>query len=408
MKKQISLAGLVLLLFLSGCSSVPVDKEPSLLSALDSPYMLEKNWQITTEKMPNRDSEGLFFAEDNVHIYTATATGFLVSLKKEPMSRWKDQIKWQVKFDSNVVSGPTLYKDQLIIGTAKGRLISLTADEAQVIWQTELSSEVMSYPVIAQQKIFTRTVDGKLYAVNANTGEVIWVVEHEMPKLSLRGAPAVLYNDDIVYVAWETGMVQAVSANSGTLLWEVKIATPKGRTDLERIVDIQSSLVLKEGRLIALGYHGKLVALNPLNGDLFFEKPFSGYRDFVVDQERIYVVDDKDVLYAFDLFSGAQQWKQAALKGRLVGDLVFYQDQLLVSDGWGYLHWLNRIQGTEEARVKHSNEYGDGNRILRIKVDGQRLILLDGDGQITQYHIVPSTSFLFRQAYAEKSSDSAF
>jgi outer membrane protein assembly factor BamB len=408
MKIRVALMGLCSVMLLGGCSTAPSVKEPTSLAPLDPIYALKKNWQVKTGIMPNRDSEGLFFAEDDSNLYTATATGYLVALTKELKTRWKDQVLWQAKFASEIVSGPAKQGDQLIIGTAKGLLTSLSAKHSQIKWQTQLSSEVMSYPVIAQQTIFTRTVDGKLYAVNAVTGEVIWIVEHEMPSLSLRGSPAVLYYENALYVAWESGMIQALSASSGTLLWERRIATPKGRTDLERIVDVQASLVMKEGRLIALGYHGKLVAINPSNGQFFFEKPLSGYRDFVVDSDRIYVVDDTDVLYAFDLFSGAMQWTQSAFKGRLVGDLSFYQGDLLVSDGWGYLHWLNRVQGTEYARVKHSNEYGDGNRILRIKVDNKRLTLLDAEGLITQYDVEPSNLALFKKIHPPSSEAGFF
>jgi len=406
MKIRVALIGFCSAFLLGGCSSSPSVKEPTALAPLEPIYTLKKSWQVNTETMPNRDSEGLFFTENASNLYVATATGYLVALTKEAQTRWKDQVVWQAKFASEIVSGPAMQGGQLIIGTAKGLLVSLSTEQAQIKWQTQLSSEVMSYPVIAQQTIFTRTVDGKLYAVNAVTGEVIWIVEHEMPTLSLRGSPAVLYAEDVLYVAWESGMIQALSASSGTLLWERRIATPKGRTDLERIVDVQASLVMKEGRLIALGYHGKLVAINPLNGQFFFEKELSGYRDFVVDSDRIYVVDDTDVLYAFDLFSGAMQWTQTAFKDRLVGDLIFYQNDLLVSDGWGYLHWINRVQGTESARVKHSNEYGDGNRILRIKVDGKQLTLLDGEGVITQYDVEPSNLTLFKKEHP--SSEGSF
>lgn len=408
MKIRVALIGLCAIALLGGCSSTPSVKEPKALAPLETLYTLTKNWQVKTETMPNRDSEGLFFAEDDLSLYVATATGYLVALTKETKTRWKDQVQWEVKFASDIVSGPAKLGEQLIIGTAKGVLMSLSTDHARIKWQTQLSSEVMSYPVIAQHTIFTRTVDGKLYAVNATTGEVVWIVEHEMPTLSLRGSPAILYFEDVLYVAWESGMVQALSASSGTLLWEKRIATPKGRTDLERMVDIQASLVMKEGRLIALGYHGKLVALNPLSGKTFFEKELSGYRDFVVDSDRIYVVDDADILYAFDLFSGAMLWTQNAFKGRSIGDLSFYQDALLVTDAWGYLHWVNRVQGTEFARVKHSNEYGDGNRMLRIKVDGKQLTLLDDEGVITQYDIEPSHLALFKKMHPPSSEGGFF
>jgi len=396
MKTRFALIGL-LSVMLGACSSSPVMKEPSVLAPIDSLYSLKKNWQVKTETMPSRDAEGLFFSEDEQNVYAASAKGHVIALKKENTSRWIDQVVWQTKFSSPIVSGPAKQGNHLIIGSAKGLLMSLSASTGQIEWQTQLSSEVMSYAVIAEQKVFTRTVDGKLYALDFETGDVIWVAEHKMPNLSLRGAPSVLYHEENLYVGWESGMIQALSAKSGALLWETRIAVPSGRTDLERMVDVQASLVMKSNRLIALGYHGKLVAINPANGNFYFVKELSGYSDFVVDDEKIYVVDDQDVLFAFDLANGSTLWTQTALKNRLVGDLNFYKDDLLVSDSWGYLHWINRIQGTESARVKHSNEYGDGNRILRVKVDDKTLTLLDGEGVITHYNVEPSNLSLFKE-----------
>ncbi len=404
MKMRFAFIGL-LAIILSGCSTSKVMKEPTVLAQLDSNYTLYKDWQVKTETMPNRDSEGLFFSEDVDNLYVANSTGYVVALKKENTSRWTDQVVWQTKFSTPIVSGPAIHGDKLIIGTAKGRVIVLSTKDGGILWQTQLSSEVMSHAVIAEQKIFTRTVDGKLYALNINTGAVVWVAEHQMPSLSLRGAPPVVYDEGSLYVGWESGSIQAFSAKSGGLLWETRVAVPKGRTDLERMVDVQSSLVMKQNRLIAMGFHGKLVSINPANGNFFFVKEISGYRDFAVDDSTIYVADDTDVIYAFDLLSGSQLWKQEAFKSRLVGDLTLYDGELLVVDGWGYLHWLNSIQGTESSRVKHSNEYGDGNRILRVKVDGTQLTLLDDEGVITHYRVKPSNLAEFKADHAEPSEE---
>lgn len=395
MKTRLILIG-VWAAILVACSAPKMVTEPTILTPLDSHYTLQKQWQIKTETMPNRDSEGLFFAEDAHHLYVASATGYLVSLQKKNSSRWTDQVIWESKFSAPIVSGPAKAGSSLFIGTAKGQLIAISTLDGHQLWQTQLSSEVMSYPLIIDQRIITRTVDGKLYAVNITNGDVLWVAEHQMPSLSLRGAPAVIYQEGTLYVAWESGTVQALSAKSGALLWETRIAVPKGRTDLERMVDIQARLVIQDNRLFALGFHGKLVSINPENGNFYFVKEVSGYRDFVVDDRAIYVVDDEDIIHAFDLSNGTKIWRQEAFKRRLVGDLNLYKDELLVVDGWGYVHWINKVQGIESSRFKHSNDYGDGNRILRVKVEGTALTLLDDEGVITRYSVKPSNLAQFK------------
>ncbi|WP_321326737.1 outer membrane protein assembly factor BamB [Thiomicrorhabdus sp.] len=389
---------------IGGCSTAKPLVEP-YMAPMESDYSLHKNWQVKLDSMPNRDSKGLFIDEDEQNIYVASETGYLVSLKKNNTSRWTDQVQWEVKFDSPIVSGPTKDGDRLFIGTSKGQLIAVSSKTGQYLWQTQLSSEVMSRAVIADKKIFTRTVDGKLYALNSKNGNIEWVAEHQMPNLSLRGSPQVLYSDGKVFVGWESGSVQALSAKSGSLLWETRVAVPSGRTDLERMVDVQSNLVLKDGRLYVLGFHGKFASINPENGNFYFVKEVSGFRNFVVDDKAIYLVDDNDTLYSFDLISGATLWKQNAFKNRLVGDLSLADDDLLVVDGWGYLHWLNKVQGIEVARAKHSNEYGDGNRILRVHSEDKRIYLLDDEGVVTSYNVTPSDLKLFKEQYAEKTKE---
>lgn len=402
MKKHLSIVFALTtgLSLLSGCSSTQPLVEP-YMAPMESDYSAHKNWQVKLESMPNRDTEGLFFAEDTSQLYIATESGHLAALKKENRSRWIDQVVWQVKFDSPIVSGPTRDNDRIFIGTSKGQLIAIAAESGAYLWQSQLSSEVISRAVIAERKIFTRTVDGKLYALSAKTGKVQWVTEHQMPSLSLRGAPEVVYANGKVFVGWESGIVQALSARSGALLWESRIAVPRGRTDLERIVDVQAKLVFKDDRLFVLGYHGKLASMNPDSGQFYFVKDVSGYRDFVVDDQRLYMVDEEDVLHAFDINSGVQTWKQAAFKNRLIGDLAESNSDILAVDSWGYLHWINKLQGIEIGRVKHSNEYGDGNRIARVYSEGSRLYLLDDEGVITSYDVAISDLKKFKLEHDE-------
>lgn len=404
MKKNLASAFILCVgvLSLVGCSSTQPIVEPDM-APMESDYQLHKNWQVNFGAMPTRDARGLSFAEDDQHIYMAAESGDMVALLKDNQSRWVDQVVWQTQFDSAIVSGPRKHQDRLFIGTSKGQFIAVAASNGDYLWQSQLSSEVLSQAVIANNKIFTRTVDGKLYALNLQTGEKIWVVEHQMPSLSLRGAPEVIIADNKVIVAWETGVVQALALNSGQRIWETRIAVPSGRTDLQRMVDIQARLIYQNDRLYALGFHGKFVAIDLQSGEFYFVKDVSGYRDFLVDDQAVYVVDEADILYAFDRLNGSLIWKQSLFKDRLIGDLAESGDELLVVDGWGYLHWINKLQGTEVARVKHSNEYGDGNRILRVLSAGKRSYLFDDQGVVTSYKVALSNLKEFKLAHQDKS-----
>ncbi|MEA3406166.1 MAG: outer membrane protein assembly factor BamB [Pseudomonadota bacterium] len=375
---------------LTACSSPKVVRVPAQLETLNSPVKIVHNWQVTLNAMPVFDGEGLSIDQNDQSVFTADQQGMVSAFKKQNQSRWTDQVIWQAKLSEKVISGPVLNDDRLIIGTSKGKVVAISAIKGDVLWQTQVSSEVLSKAEIAEGKIFTRTVDGRLYALSLKTGKVIWVNERQMPNLSLRGASPVIYNEGVLYVGWESGKIEAIKADSGKSLWESNIAVPRGRTDLERLVDIQASLVIQNDRLVALGYHGKLVAMSLESGHLFYAEDLSGFRDFVVDDQAIYAVDEDDLIHAYDVSNGTKLWTQQGLKYRSLGDLKTHQDSLLAIDGLGYMHWLNKLQGTIEARVKHSNDYGDGNHVLQAMVDGDVIYLLDQQGAINSYRVEQS------------------
>ena len=385
-----------LLVGLTACSSPNVVRIPAPLEPIDSSLKIVHNWQAKLHAMPVFDGEGLNIAQNDSTVFTADQKGKIVALKKDNQSRWTDQVLWQSQLSEKILSGPALEGDRLIVGTSKGKVVAFDSLTGEVLWQTQLSSEVVSKASIVDNRIYTRTVDGHLYALNLNSGDVIWVNERQMPSLSLRGSSPIVFDQGVLYVGWESGKVEAIKADSGVSLWESNIAIPRGRTDLERMVDIQASLVIQGDRLIALGYQGKLAAMSLQSGNLFYAKDVSGFRDFVVDENAIYVIDEDDFINAYDVSNGTKLWVNKTLKYRSLGDLKTHQNDLLAIDGFGYMHWLNKVQGTVEARVKHSNDYGDENTVLQALVNGDDIYLLDQQGTINSYHVEVSDLALFK------------
>lgn len=390
------LVGLGFALLVTACSSPKVVRVPTPLVEMSSPYSLQRDWVLQEDYFMYSDSEGLYFLEDSNSVYFALPSGVVTKALKASTTRWMDQVIWQKKFNEPIVSGVIAYQKSLILGSAKGSLIALAQSDGHLLWKTQLSSEVLSRGTLGTDKVFVRTVDGKLYSINAKTGQVNWAIEHPLPNLSLRGIAPVTYADGLVYVGWESGKVEALDAETGERKWQTQVVVPRGRTDLERMVDIQAALILNKGRLFVLGYHGKLAALNPENGNLYWNREISGFRDFLIDGDALYLVDDDDILMAINYTNGTTLWKQEHFRYRQLIDLVVYNEtQLLLADGQGYLHWVDKLDGTQVARAKHSNDYGDGDRIVRVRVNGTHLYVQDTDGEQTAYTVKVADWYAF-------------
>ena len=374
----------------AGCASSPGSQPPEPLPERSTPYALDKQWQLQLDAFVPAQAEGLHWALAPEHVFFATPSGHVTKAKRAPQARWVDQIVWQKKLGASVSAGPTLREGQVVIGTTKGQLISYDATSAETLWSTRLSSEVLSRPVMSDSQLFVRTVDGKLYAINPENGQTNWVIERNLPNLSLRGLAPVTYHQGRVYIGWENGKIEALDARTGNQLWERQFILPSGRTDLERLVDIQARLLIQDQRLFALGYQGKLAALNPETGRLYWSQPLSGYRSMQLDAQGLYVITADDALHALDPVNGTQLWTQTLLKGRSLSDVFLYgHNQLLVADRYGHLHWFDRVDGSVVARNQISRP-GMGEAIIKLWVDAPSVMTLDADGFVKAYQVQPS------------------
>ncbi len=379
---------------LQGCTQTKVVKVPTPLVELNSAYDVELLWQLRGDKISESDVEGLFFAKKDNNLYFANVSGMLTSAFIAPKSRWTEQIEWQRKFNEAIVSGPVISEKGLIIGTAKASLMLLSPTDGSIIWQTKLSSEILSKAVvviddIVNYAVFVRTVDGNLYSLNLITGKINWIISHNLPSLSLRGTAPVTYHLGIIYIGWETGRVEAIDALTGQTKWQSQVVIPRGRTDLERLVDIQAQLIMQDGRLYVFGYQGRLASLNPQNGNLFWIKEVSGTQDFVLDDKALYLIDENDILKAYSLNNGTLLWKQENFKYRQLVDLIsFDKNQLLLADGQGFFHWVDKLSGTQLARAKHIEIGKAGQQIIRVKTVNNKIFTLDSQGYVSTYKVI--------------------
>ncbi|UQB41811.1 outer membrane protein assembly factor BamB [Thiomicrospira microaerophila] len=391
MKNIFLISALASVFLIQGCSSTSKTvRIPTELQPVEQHYQLGLDWQVNLKLIAEADGRSLRMASDDNHLYVASSSGLLTALIQQNQSRHTDQIIWQKRIDAALLAGPVVVENKVIVGSAKGDVIAFDAQTGQVQWIRYLAAEVVSQPVIANQLILVRTNDGRLVALNLQTGSVVWTADHQMPSLFLRGAAPVLVDRDRVYIGRESGFLEARSLQSGEIIWDARVAIPSGRTDLERMVDIQAKPVLADGRLFVLSYNGRMAAINPSNGNLIWAKELSGFRDFKLHDKVIYLVDQDDILRALDPATGTEYWNQQALKYRGLIDVridhaVSVQPQLMLADRLGYLHWIDPKDGTILARFKHANHLDAGQEILDIYQQQQRYYLLDADGNVSAY-----------------------
>ena len=263
-----------------------------------------------------------------------------------------NKTQWKRELNTVASSAIGLDEENLYFGTSQGEVFALRKESGKKFWQTQVSSEVLSPPVSKNGVIIVRTVDGRLHALSRESGRKLWSHDRTMPVLSLRGTSTPLIVDDIVISGADNGKLAALSLLNGTLLWETAIAIPRGRNEIERLIDIDANLQFRDGIIYTVAYQGRLAAVRIDSGRLLWVRDLSSYTGMSIDSHRIYLSDAEGQVWALDRLNGATLWKQDRLLRRALSKPVIQGQYLLVGDFNSYIHWLSRENGKLLARTR--------------------------------------------------------
>jgi outer membrane protein assembly factor BamB len=173
-----------------------------------------------------------------------------------------------------------------------------------------------------------------------------------MPALSLRGSAPPVLTRALVIAGLETGKLLVLSLDKGLPVTEKTIAPPRGRTEIERLIDIDAEPKIFGDNLYLAAYRGNVAALDMRGGNLLWNRELSSYAGLDVDERQVYVSDDTDAVLALDRRSGGTLWKQAELTGRRLSAPAATRDHVVVGDFEGYLHWLSKDDGKIVGRIR--------------------------------------------------------
>lgn len=310
-------------------------------------------------------------------IFAASADGDLVAARLED-----GQVIWRAELDEPLLGGVAAGNGLVVVTTLQGEVVALSADDGSERWRFQASSEVVSQPQMNADLLVVQQLDGRLTALDLLTGTRLWSYDSQIPRLSLRGTAAPVVAADLTLAGFANGKLVAVENRTGRPLWEQRIALPEGRSELERVVDIDAR-PLVYNRLVYVGsYQGRLAAVNPANGQLLWAQELSSYRGLAGGFGNVYAVAADDRVLAFDAASSASVWTQPGLLHRGLTAPVALGNHLVVADREGYLHALSQIDGHFTARYA----LGDAVRSDLLVKDDVLYVLAD-NGRLTAFKL---------------------
>lgn len=347
-------------LALGACSGAKPRSELPELEPVPSDLRLHGLWyrqpQIRYEPdaarlTPFVEGKRLFYSDRPDRIVALNARNGRV-LWKTTLSPAPGATEQPVHLSGGIGAGEGL----LFVGTDEGEVVALNPDDGAVQWRAQLSSEVLTPPLARDGVLVVRTNNGRLAALDPASGNPLWTYASTVPVLSLRGASRPVIDQGRVFAGFDNGKLAALALDSGEVLWEVTVGVPEGRSELERMVDIDADPVLADGVLYTAAYQARLVALTSVAGSLLWSRDLSTSQDMVLSADTLYITQGDGSVLAVNRRSGAVLWQQDKLAGRAITAPVLYRGTLYVADQQGYLHGLSPEDGRFVARHRVATE----------------------------------------------------
>jgi outer membrane protein assembly factor BamB len=371
------------LLIAAGCSKDKDVEPPAVLVNFPQTLPVKKLWSegVGGGKKQLVLRLGLGPTVDNGVVFAASHKGEVLAASLDTGRHlWVKNLKLPIS------AGPGAGFGMVVVGSSKGAIVALDGATGRELWRQRVNSELLSDPAISEKVVVIRSVDGRLHGLDSHNGKELWSVEQQVPRLSLRGTATPIIAKEVAISGFDNGKVMAVSLTSGDTVWDTALASPHGRTELDRLVDIDSAVRAVGDNVFATGFQGRTAMLALDSGQLWWGHDMSSYRGLAVDADNLYVTQSDGIVVALRQRDGSELWRNSKLKLRRLSTPVLTSTAVAVADFQGYLHWLDKNTGTLVARERIAKERVSN---APVAVDDTIVVLTDG-GKLAAYRAAPT------------------
>lgn len=366
-----------------GWFEIDDDEDPTQPVELQDITQTVKIKRLWSEGVGDGQGDGLLHIQpalDGDRIYAASADGEVVALNRNT-----GKTLWDVELDTALSGGVGVYEDSLFVGGNDGSVLRLNSSDGSLVWKTKVTGEVLAPPQGDGRHVVAQTYDGKLFGMDYASGEKKWTYDSNVPVLTLRGTSTPILDGGRVYAAFANGRVMAFQADSGDIDWEVRVAISQGRSEIERIVDIDGSMATAGNELYAASYQGRIAAIEMGSGRKLWQQNVSSFSGVSVGFGNVYVADADGTLTAYLRGGQGVRWTQGDLGYRELSRPTPVNSYVAVVDFEGVVHLISQVDGSFAGRVEVDS---DGARADMVS-DGNVLYVYDNGGTLSAFEITP-------------------
>ncbi|MGM0516975.1 MAG: outer membrane protein assembly factor BamB [Pseudomonadota bacterium] len=363
---------------LSGCSSAPRELvQPTPLEEIQNERPPVVVWSASAGSDQDSGLASIAPVEADGRLFVADPDGEVAAFDLD-----SGRQLWSADLDAPVTSGPGASENIVALGASDGRVFALDAETGETRWTASIRASVDAAPSVGFGDVAVRGRDGSFALLDEQTGEIRWRRTVEQPSLTLQGQGRMILFPDAVALGFDDGTFGVYAREDGSEIWSHTVALPTGRTDVDRMVDIDATPVFVDGVFYVVTWQGKLTALAARGGREIWSRDFSSVTDFAADDQALYLTDGDGVIWAIDRRSGDALWRQSDLAHRGLTGPALVGGHLVVGDNEGHVHVLTTTSGMLRGRVGWGDALVDPIRV----VDG-RGIAVSRDGELRVFRV---------------------
>lgn len=320
--------------------------EPKKLENFTDNLSINVNWKISFNGnnalgnfIPSYSGNNIFFGDTSGNISSIdSSTG---------------KVNWEIEtvlLASGISSGFGI----LVVGDVDGNVIARDQDNGSLLWTTNVKGEVLSATAIDTKLVIVKTGSGELIALDRNSGEIKWSYRSKLPTLTIRGSSSPVIVENQVYASFDNGRLGVFELDTGFPIWDGAISYMSGTSELENLVDSDSSPLIDGGFIYSSNYQGNLNIFDTAQKRSVWQYESSSFYTPLLIKGLLVTVEDNSNIRSFSLKNLNESWVSEEYLNRGLSNLISQNSYIVVGDFEGYIHIIDPLNGKTVGREKIS------------------------------------------------------
>ena len=283
--------------------------------------------------------------------------------------------QWRASARATLAAGVGFDGSTAAVVTRDNDLV--TFNGGRELWRQKLGALSYTPPLVAGARVFVLGGDRSVTAFDGATGRRLWHQTRPGEPLVLRQAGVILAVGDTLVVG-QGGRLAGLNPINGSIRWEAPIATARGINDIERLVDLVGSVSRVGDSVCARAFQAAVGCVDTARGQVAWTQRANGAEGVHGDAANVFGTESDSRVVSWKRDGGQRAWVNERLLHRGLGTPLALGRSVVVGDDFGFVHMLNREDGTLLTRLST-----DGSAIASAPVAaGNTLVVVTRNGGV--------------------------